>query len=141
MTKVFCLCSLLSHDFAWFRPSDLQINLSKNEPMWMCKESCCVGLGQEGCCLCEGAGNCLKYLKRGWSRIGGMVNKNLKRKGSRHRCLKRGVSWLEPSYKLCFGLFYLEPLFIISSWFKLRLPFIRLTLGKYLFKPLLWGRI
>ena len=29
----------------------------------MCKEGWCVGLGQEGSCLCEG--NCLEYLKRG----------------------------------------------------------------------------
>ena len=27
----------------------------------MCKEGCCVGLGQEGCVRMEG-GNCLKYL-------------------------------------------------------------------------------
>ena len=38
----------------------------------MCKESWCVGLGQEGGSLREGGGgvggDCLKYLQRGWNR-------------------------------------------------------------------------
>ena len=42
--------------------------LSKNEPVCMCKEGWCVGLGQEGGSLREGGGNCLKYLKRRWKR-------------------------------------------------------------------------
>ena len=34
----------------------------------MFKESWCVGFGQEGGCLREGGGNCLKYYKGGWNR-------------------------------------------------------------------------
>ena len=30
--------------------------LSKNERMCMCKEGWCVGLGQEGGCMCAGRG-------------------------------------------------------------------------------------
>ena len=60
----------------------------------MCKEGCCVGLGQEG--VTRGWGNCLKYLdgmeqKRGEKKIlksGGQA-------GSRVGCLKKG-SRLEP---------------------------------------------
>ena len=37
--------------------------LCKNEPVYMYKESWCVGLGQKGVCLREGRVNCPKYLK------------------------------------------------------------------------------
>ena len=41
--------------------------LSKNEPACMCKEGCCVGLGEEGGCLREVGGNYLKYVIREWN--------------------------------------------------------------------------
>ena len=50
--------------------------------------------------MCEGGGNCLKYLKRGWNRTEGRGHKDLKKKGggaswvSRVVCLKKGK--LEP---------------------------------------------
>ena len=47
-------------------------------------------LGQEG--LCEGWGNCLKYLKMGWNRKEGRGSKDLKREGgigSKDGCLKK----------------------------------------------------
>ena len=53
--------------------------LSKNEPVCICEESWCLGLGQEGGCLREGRGNCLKYLKRWWNRKKGRGNKISKR--------------------------------------------------------------
>ena len=59
-----------------------------------------VGLEQEG--LCEGGGNSLKYLKRGWNRKEGMKNKDFKKGGqarSRGGCIKRGG--LESPYELC----------------------------------------
>ena len=67
--------------------------LSKNEPVCICEESWCLGLGQEGGCLREGRGNCLKYLKRWWNRKKGRGNKNFKKvgqAGSRGGCLKNG---------------------------------------------------
>ena len=36
-----------------------------------------LGLGQEGDCLRERGGNCLKYLKIGWNRIEGRERKDL----------------------------------------------------------------
>ena len=50
---------------------------------------------------CEGVGNCLKYLKRGWNRTEGRGHKDFKKGkiGSRGGCLKKGGS-LEPPYKL-----------------------------------------
>ena len=57
----------------------------------------------------EGGGNCLKYLKKGWSRKGGRGNKDFKkgkRAGSRGGCLEKGagtplrtmiLKWLTPS--------------------------------------------
>ena len=45
-----------------------------------------VGLGREG--LCEGGGNCLKYLKRGWNRKDGKGNNDLKKGG------KLGQGWV-----------------------------------------------
>ena len=53
--------------------------LSRNEPVCMCKEDWCVGLGQEGGFLHESEGNCLKYLKRGWNRKKWCGNKNFKK--------------------------------------------------------------
>ena len=32
----------------------------KNESVCICKEGWCVGLGQEGGCLCDGGGSCHK---------------------------------------------------------------------------------
>ena len=55
--------------------------LSKNEPLCMCKESWCVGLGQEGGSLREGGGDCLKYLQRGWIEKRRVETKILKREG------------------------------------------------------------
>ena len=46
----------------------------------MFKEDRCVRLGQNGVCLRQGGGNCLKYLKRGWNRKEGRGNKNFKMK-------------------------------------------------------------
>ena len=43
--------------------------------------------------LCEGGGNCLKYLKRGWNRKEGRENKDFKKggqAGSRGGCLRKG---------------------------------------------------
>ena len=57
----------------------------------MCK-GCCVGLGQEGACLCEGGGN---YLKRG---EGKQKFKKLGKLGQLVGVLKRGR--LEPPCKL-----------------------------------------
>ena len=51
---------------------------------------------------CEGGGNCLKYLKRGWNRKEGKINKDFKKEGQagpRGGCFKKGG--LEPPYKLC----------------------------------------
>ena len=48
----------------------------------MCKEGWCVGLGQEGGFLREGAGNYLKYLKRGGAEKRGGETKILKRRES-----------------------------------------------------------
>ena len=52
--------------------------LSRNESVCKCKEGWCLGLGQEGGCLCEGVRNCLKYLKMGWNGLG-------------QGCLKKGA--------------------------------------------------
>ena len=52
----------------------------------MCK-GCCVGLGQEGACLCEGGGN---YLKRG---EGKQKFKKVGKAGSIGGCLKKGEAW------------------------------------------------
>ena len=49
--------------------------LSKNEPARMCKEGWCFGLRQEAGSLCEGGGNCPKYLKRRWNRKEGSGKK------------------------------------------------------------------
>ena len=70
--------------------------LSKIEPVCIFKEGWCVGLGQEGGSLCETGGNCLKYLKRGWSRKEGGGNKHLKKRGQaglRGGYLKKGGGW------------------------------------------------
>ena len=51
--------------------------------------------------LCEGGGNCLKYLKRGWNRKEGRENKDFKKggqAGSRGGCLRMGG--LKPPYEL-----------------------------------------
>ena len=48
--------------------------LKMNLLVWL--EGWCVRLGQEGDCLHEGGGNCLKYLKRWWNRSEGSRNKN-----------------------------------------------------------------
>ena len=56
-----------------------------------------VGLEQEG--LCEGGGNSLKYLKRGWNRKEGMKNKDFKKGGqarSRGGCIKKGGGGWSP---------------------------------------------
>ena len=53
--------------------------LKMNLLVWL--EGWCVRLGQEGDCLHEGGGNCLKYLKRWWNRNEGSRNKNLKKGG------------------------------------------------------------
>ena len=54
--------------------------------------------------LCEGGGNCLKYLKKEWnSKEGRRGNKDFKnggrQAGSRGGCLKK--RGLEPPYELC----------------------------------------
>ena len=41
---------------------------SKKEPVCMCKEGCCVGLGQEGGYLGESGRIVWNILKRGWNR-------------------------------------------------------------------------
>ena len=53
--------------------------------------------------MCEGGGNCLKYLKRGWNRKEGKGHKDFKKGGGGKLgqwvgALKRG--WLEPPYEL-----------------------------------------
>ena len=56
-------------------------------------------MGRKG--LCEGGGDCLKYLKREWNRKDGRKTKILKRGGqarSMSGCLKKGE--LEPPYEL-----------------------------------------
>ena len=66
--------------------------LSRNKPACMFKEDRSVRLGQEGVCLREGGGNCLKYLKRGWNRKEGRGNKNFKKRsklGQRVGTLKK----------------------------------------------------
>ena len=40
-----------------------------------------VGWLDQGRRLCEGGGNCVKHLKRGWNRKEGRGNKNLKKGG------------------------------------------------------------
>ena len=53
-----------------------------------------VGLGQQG--LCEGGGNYLKYLRRGWNRKEGRGNKDFKKGyklGQGVGALKRGRGW------------------------------------------------
>ena len=49
----------------------------------MYKEGWCVALGQEGSCLHEGGGNCLKYLKKGWNRKKGRGNQNFNKGGGK----------------------------------------------------------
>ena len=58
----------------------------------------CVGLGRRG--LCEGAGNCLKYLKRGLNRKRG--NKHFKsgQAGSRGGWLKKHCMESNPTFGL-----------------------------------------
>ena len=51
----------------------------------MFKEDRCVRLGQNGVCLRQGGGNCLKYLKRG----------GIERRGGETKILKRGASWVK----------------------------------------------
>ena len=53
----------------------------------MCKKGWCVRLGQDGGSLCEGGGNCLKYLKRGWNRKDWCGNKSFQKGG--------GASWVK----------------------------------------------
>ena len=46
--------------------------------------------------MCEGGGNCLKYLKREWNRAEGRGHKNIKRgrqTGSRGGFYKKGGGW------------------------------------------------
>ena len=54
--------------------------------------------------LCEGGGNCLKYLKRGGTERRGGKTKILKKgggqAGSRGGCLRKGGGTLEPPYEL-----------------------------------------
>ena len=45
----------------WIKSS---FKLSKNKPVRMSKEGWCIRLGQEGGCLHEGGGNCLKYFRK-----------------------------------------------------------------------------
>ena len=71
-------------------PFDICLN-----PLIMCKEGWCVGLGQKGVALLWG--NCLKYLKRGCNRKWVRENKTFKNRG-KLGALKRGG--LEPPYKL-----------------------------------------
>ena len=61
----------------------------------MCKEGWCIGLGQEGVAW---DGNCLKYLKSGWSRKKAKENKDLKNGGQGVDALKRGGFHTEDSY-------------------------------------------
>ena len=66
----------------------------------MCKEIWCQIRAGENC---EGKGNCLKYLQKGWNRKGGR-NKDFKKReklGQGVRALKR--SGLEPLYELWFA--------------------------------------
>lgn len=53
--------------------------LSKGEPICLCKDGWCLGLGQEGSFLCEGKANFLKYVKREWNRKKGREKTILKR--------------------------------------------------------------
>ena len=56
-------------------------------PLIMCKEGWCVRLGQEGGCLRERGGNCMKYFKSGWNRRKGSGNKDFKkRRGQAGSC-------------------------------------------------------
>ena len=46
--------------------------------------------------MCEGGGNCLKYLKRGWNRTEGREHKDFKKGaklGQGVGALKRGGGW------------------------------------------------
>ena len=56
----------------------------------MCEEGWCVGLGLEGVGLCEGGGNYLKYLERGWNRK--------ERRGNND--FKKGEGYVFPRYPL-----------------------------------------
>ena len=58
-------------------------------PLIMCKEGWCVGLGQEG--VAVGWGNYLKYLKRGWNRKEGKRKKAIVEKIKKGG---RGASWV-----------------------------------------------
>ena len=62
--------------------------LSKNEPVCMCKEGWYVGLGQEGVFLREGGGNCMKYLKKRWG-------KKEEGKQNFHKKGGGGASWVK----------------------------------------------
>ena len=62
--------------------------LSKNEPVCMCKEGWYVGLGQEGVFLREGGGNCMKYLKKRWE-------KKEEGKQNFHKKGGGGASWVK----------------------------------------------
>ena len=57
-------CLLLHRNFGNIIMKKSHSKLSKNEPVCMCKEGWCVGLGQEWGPLHKGSLNCLKYLKR-----------------------------------------------------------------------------
>ena len=67
----------------------------------MCKEGCCVRLGQEG--VVWGLGEVFENLKRGLKKKKKVRGKKDFRKGSqtgwRGRCLKKGGR-MEPPYKL-----------------------------------------
>ena len=55
--------------------------------------------------LCEGGGDCLKYLKRGWNRKEGKGHKDFKKggqAGSTGRCLKKGGNLQENTSMLEF---------------------------------------
>ena len=49
--------------------------------------------------MCEGGGNCLKYLKRGWNRTEGRGHKDFKKGGAswvKGGCLKKGEGGWNP---------------------------------------------
>ena len=53
--------------------------------------------------MCQGGGNCLKYLKRGWKRTEGKGHKDIKKEGKLGQWVggvKSGGGGAEPSYEV-----------------------------------------